>query len=170
MKMVRLLCAFSLLVLVSVAPAFASDDSMTVVVDKRTGQYHLPSCPKVGSNVATSTLIEASERQRACPICSPVKAALAAAEANAAIGARKQSALAAQVVAKAAADAAAAVASAPPAPESVAAAPPTTTSPIGSALSSGATTSGSGGSVHVKGYTRKDGTYVRPHTRKSPRS
>ncbi|RDI14442.1 hypothetical protein [Flavobacterium sp. AG291] len=23
----------------------------------------------------------------------------------------------------------------------------------------------SGGSVHVKGYTRKDGTYVRPHTR-----
>ncbi|MBB6369084.1 hypothetical protein [Chryseobacterium shigense] len=26
----------------------------------------------------------------------------------------------------------------------------------------------SGGSVHVKGYTRKDGTYVKPHTRSSP--
>ncbi|MBD8084496.1 hypothetical protein [Chryseobacterium caseinilyticum] len=29
--------------------------------------------------------------------------------------------------------------------------------------------SSSGGSVHVKGYTRKDGTYVRPHTRSAPR-
>lgn len=29
--------------------------------------------------------------------------------------------------------------------------------------------SNSGGSVHVKGYTRKDGTYVRPHTRSAPR-
>ncbi|MDN4011278.1 hypothetical protein QX233_02275 [Chryseobacterium gambrini] len=29
-------------------------------------------------------------------------------------------------------------------------------------------TSFSGGTVHVKGYTRKDGTYVRPHTRSSP--
>ncbi|WP_443946949.1 hypothetical protein ACJVDH_07525 [Pedobacter sp. AW1-32] len=29
--------------------------------------------------------------------------------------------------------------------------------------------SASGGSVHVKGYTRKDGTYVRPHTRSAPR-
>ncbi|MBT2621202.1 hypothetical protein [Chryseobacterium sp. ISL-6] len=28
--------------------------------------------------------------------------------------------------------------------------------------------SSSGGSVKVKGYTRKDGTYVRPHTRSSP--
>ncbi|ANF52924.1 hypothetical protein A0O34_21430 [Chryseobacterium glaciei] len=27
----------------------------------------------------------------------------------------------------------------------------------------------SGGAVHVKGYTRKDGTYVTPHTRSSPR-
>ncbi len=27
----------------------------------------------------------------------------------------------------------------------------------------------SGGTVHVKGYTRKDGTYVRPHTRSAPR-
>jgi len=27
--------------------------------------------------------------------------------------------------------------------------------------------SSSGGTVHVKGYTRKDGTYVRPHTRSS---
>jgi hypothetical protein len=26
--------------------------------------------------------------------------------------------------------------------------------------------SGGGGTVHVKGYTRKDGTYVRPHTRR----
>lgn len=37
-------------------------------------------------------------------------------------------------------------------------APVTTTAP-----------SSSGGPVHVKGYYRKDGTYVRPHTRKSPR-
>jgi endonuclease YncB( thermonuclease family) len=29
--------------------------------------------------------------------------------------------------------------------------------------------SSSGGSIHVKGYYRKDGTYVRPHTRSSPR-
>lgn len=28
----------------------------------------------------------------------------------------------------------------------------------------------SGGTVQVKGYYRKDGTYVRPHTRKKPRS
>lgn len=27
----------------------------------------------------------------------------------------------------------------------------------------------SGGTVHVKGYTRKDGTYVSPHTRSTPR-
>ncbi|WP_343697015.1 hypothetical protein [Flavobacterium sp.] len=27
----------------------------------------------------------------------------------------------------------------------------------------------SGGSVHVKGYTRKNGTYVSPHTRSTPR-
>lgn len=27
----------------------------------------------------------------------------------------------------------------------------------------------SGGTVHVKGYYRKDGTYVRPHTRKAPK-
>jgi hypothetical protein len=26
-----------------------------------------------------------------------------------------------------------------------------------------------GGTVHVSGYTRKDGTYVRPHTRRAPR-
>jgi hypothetical protein len=28
---------------------------------------------------------------------------------------------------------------------------------------------GGGGSVHVHGYTRRDGTYVRGHTRRSPR-
>lgn len=31
------------------------------------------------------------------------------------------------------------------------------------------TSSSSGGSVHVKGYTRKNGTYVSPHTRSSPK-
>jgi len=30
-------------------------------------------------------------------------------------------------------------------------------------------TRSSGGTVHVKGYTRKDGTYVRPHTRSAPK-
>ncbi|MDV3835250.1 hypothetical protein CMU13_18180 [Elizabethkingia anophelis] len=30
-------------------------------------------------------------------------------------------------------------------------------------------TSSTGGSVHVRGYYRKDGTYVSPHTRRSPR-
>lgn len=30
-------------------------------------------------------------------------------------------------------------------------------------------TSSSGGTVHVKGYYRKNGTYVRPHTRSAPR-
>ncbi len=33
----------------------------------------------------------------------------------------------------------------------------------------GLPTSSSGGTVHVRGYSRKDGTYVRPHTRSSPR-
>lgn len=32
-----------------------------------------------------------------------------------------------------------------------------------------ATKTSSGGTVHVKGYTRKDGTYVKPHTRSAPR-
>ncbi len=31
-------------------------------------------------------------------------------------------------------------------------------------------TGNNGGSVHVKGYYRKNGTYVRPHTRSSPSS
>ncbi|RZL17069.1 MAG: hypothetical protein EOO89_09790 [Pedobacter sp.] len=39
-----------------------------------------------------------------------------------------------------------------------------------SSYGSGSTTTKSiGGTVHVKGYTRKDGTYVRPHTRSAPR-
>lgn len=37
-----------------------------------------------------------------------------------------------------------------------------------SAYSSSARSSSPGGSVHVKGYYRKDGTYVRPHTRSAP--
>lgn len=40
-------------------------------------------------------------------------------------------------------------------------------SPTSSSYGSGSSSS-SGGTVHVKGYTRKDGTYVRPHTRSSP--
>lgn len=31
------------------------------------------------------------------------------------------------------------------------------------------TKNSSGGAVQVKGYTRKDGTYVRPHTRSAPK-
>lgn len=42
-------------------------------------------------------------------------------------------------------------------------------SPSQSSSSSYSSKSSSGGSVHVKGYTRKDGTYVRPHTRSAPR-
>lgn len=38
-----------------------------------------------------------------------------------------------------------------------------------SSASSTRTSSSTGGTVHVKGYTRKDGTYVRPHTRSAPR-
>jgi|GEM_PF-4540417 len=34
--------------------------------------------------------------------------------------------------------------------------------------SSARTSAPSGGAVHVSGYTRKDGTYVRPHTRSAP--
>lgn len=34
---------------------------------------------------------------------------------------------------------------------------------------SGTKSTYSGGTVQVKGYTRKDGTYVRPHTRSAPR-
>jgi hypothetical protein len=35
--------------------------------------------------------------------------------------------------------------------------------------STGISKSSSGGSVQVKGYTKKDGTYVKPHTRSSPK-
>ena len=38
-----------------------------------------------------------------------------------------------------------------------------------SSYSSSGTRSSGGGSVYVKGYYRKDGTYVQPHTRSSPR-
>jgi len=38
---------------------------------------------------------------------------------------------------------------------------------ISPSYSSSSTSSGSSGSVNVRGYYRKDGTYVRPHTRKS---
>ncbi|MBE2186696.1 MAG: hypothetical protein IAE99_07990 [Rhodothermales bacterium] len=38
-----------------------------------------------------------------------------------------------------------------------------------SAPSYGGSTGGSGGPVRVRGYTRRDGTYVRPHTRSRPR-
>lgn len=44
--------------------------------------------------------------------------------------------------------------------------------PSSGSSSSGSTTrssTSSGGTVHVKGYTRKDGTYVSPHTRSAPR-
>jgi hypothetical protein len=34
---------------------------------------------------------------------------------------------------------------------------------------SGATSGATGGSVHVRGYYRRDGTYVQPHTRSAPR-
>ncbi len=45
---------------------------------------------------------------------------------------------------------------------------PSSTSYNSSSYRSSSSTSSSGGTVHVKGYTRKDGTYVRPHTRSSP--
>ncbi|RQO66468.1 hypothetical protein DBR43_30130 [Pedobacter sp. KBW06] len=39
----------------------------------------------------------------------------------------------------------------------------------GSVAGKSSTPSAGGGAVQVKGYTRKNGTYVRPHTRSSPR-
>ena len=39
----------------------------------------------------------------------------------------------------------------------------------GGGYGSGGSGSSGGGRVHVRGYTRKDGTYVRPHTRSRPR-
>lgn len=45
-------------------------------------------------------------------------------------------------------------------------------SPSSGSSSSSSTTrssTSSGGTVHVKGYTRKNGTYVSPHTRSAPR-
>jgi hypothetical protein len=44
--------------------------------------------------------------------------------------------------------------------------PAATSTHVGSSDGSSAT---GGGTVHVRGYRRKDGTYVRPHTRKAPR-
>jgi len=35
--------------------------------------------------------------------------------------------------------------------------------------SGGSSSGGGGGSVYVRGYTRRDGTYVAPHTRRRPR-
>jgi len=47
--------------------------------------------------------------------------------------------------------------------------PPRTSQSGGSVYSGGSTgKSHGGGSVYVSGYTRKDGTYVRPHTRSAP--
>jgi len=43
-----------------------------------------------------------------------------------------------------------------------------TTSSSGNGRSNSYTPTSSGGTVHVKGYYRKNGTYVRPHTRSSP--
>ena len=52
--------------------------------------------------------------------------------------------------------------------------PPTTPAynpvqPSDSYVSPSTPSGGSGGTVHVRGYTRKDGTYVQPHTRSAPR-
>lgn len=43
-----------------------------------------------------------------------------------------------------------------------------TTTSSGSSTYNYSRSSSSGGSVHVKGYYRKNGTYVTPHTRSSP--
>lgn len=44
-----------------------------------------------------------------------------------------------------------------------------TYSPTATPRSTTKSTASSGGTVHVKGYTRKDGTYIKPHTRSAPR-
>ncbi|HKO77572.1 MAG TPA: hypothetical protein VJU52_10155 [Flavobacterium sp.] len=41
--------------------------------------------------------------------------------------------------------------------------------PTSSYYSSSSSKSSSGGTVHVKAYTRKDGTYVKAHTRSAPK-
>jgi hypothetical protein len=47
---------------------------------------------------------------------------------------------------------------------------PTPTTPTDGGFSGSSSSSGSsGGSVHVRGYTRKNGTYVAPYTRRSSR-
>ena len=53
--------------------------------------------------------------------------------------------------------------------EKPAAAGQTYSSTNSSSSSSYRPSTGSGGPVHVNGYYRKDGTYVRPHTRSAPR-
>lgn len=45
-----------------------------------------------------------------------------------------------------------------------------TMSDLGRARRPAATSTGGGGDVYVRGYTRRDGTYVRPHTRSAPGS
>lgn len=47
--------------------------------------------------------------------------------------------------------------------------PKKTTSNIPSTYRTKTSSSTSNGTVHVKGYYRKDGTYVKPHTRRAPR-
>jgi hypothetical protein len=59
---------------------------------------------------------------------------------------------------------------APVAPASAVARPPWTIEPQAPAWSSGDSyAGGSGGSVHVKAYTKRDGTHVEAHTRAAPR-
>jgi hypothetical protein len=100
-------------------------DRPIVLLDRATGVYHTGGCTKRGQDVLPMSVVEASEKFHACPVCCPMCAMLG--------GSRESIAAAAF------------------------APPPETATDAGS---------GPGGAVQVKGYRRKDGTAVRPHTRK----
>ncbi len=62
----------------------------------------------------------------------------------------------------------------PTVPEGIPVSPPAYPQPEDTVIpttsvSGGYSTGSSGGPVYVRGYTRRDGTYVRPHTRSRPR-
>ena len=139
-------------------------DEMMVEFDQN-GVYHIQGCARSKRGTAID-IKTASERYRACPVCCPLcklkqvvldagrRATVVAAPGPASVGKATIETTARPTGAAATGSAA------------------TATSDTGRSDGVGTTSSGSTGStgdVHVKGYYRKDGKYVQPHTRSRPR-
>lgn len=104
--------------------------------------YHRENCSRSTSLARPTLLVEAAAHAHACPVCNPPVPQKSPAPV-ATIEARRQE-------------------------DADAVAPPPTAS-YGSGWTPSAPRHTPGSDVHVDGYYRKDGTYVRPHTRSAPR-